>query len=219
MKMLKQRKTSVMKNSLSVSFNETFDFLVDEENVQNTYFVLDLRDNSGFNKRGESHWTSLIRVNTDLCTINTETVSGSSLASVIIGPSHATKGSGVVQWEKCISHPREKIYQWHRMLETNNKISSSLSMLMVKWLRESQSPNFSIFIFNHHRVITPVLGFSSPFLSLFFSFSSTFSGDVPGNNSPGKTMSLLKRILTNPHNSRFVLPQRCLTIICCTSLK
>ena len=55
MKMLKQRKTSVMKNSLSVSFNETFDFLVDEENVQNTYFVMDLRDNSVFNKRGESH--------------------------------------------------------------------------------------------------------------------------------------------------------------------
>ena len=57
---------------------------------------------------------------------------GSSLASILVGGSNITKGTGMIQWEKAISKPKEKIYQWHKMLETNNKLSCSMSMLSVK---------------------------------------------------------------------------------------
>ena len=109
MKVAKQRKTSVVKNSLSLTINETFEFTVEDEIIQNTYFVIELRDNSIFPKRG------------------------SSLASILIGSSNFTKGTGMCQWEKAVSNPGERIYQWHRMLENHNKMSSSLSTLAIKW--------------------------------------------------------------------------------------
>ena len=66
MKMLKQRKTSVVRNSLAITINETFEFPVEEENLQNTYFVIELRDNSVFNKRGQynesAHLLYLIKI-------------------------------------------------------------------------------------------------------------------------------------------------------------
>ncbi len=109
MKVAKQRKTSVVKNSLSLTINENFEFTVEDETIQNTYFVIELKDNSMFPKRG------------------------SSLASILIGSSNFTKGTGMCQWEKAVSNPGERIYQWHRMLETHNKMSSSLSTLAIKW--------------------------------------------------------------------------------------
>ena len=108
MKVAKQRKTSVIKNSLSLSINETFEFTVEDGTLQNTYFVIELRDSSMFPKRG------------------------SGLASILIGSSNFTKGTGMCQWEKVVSNPGERIYQWHRMLETYNKMSSSLSTLVMK---------------------------------------------------------------------------------------
>lgn len=109
MKVAKQRKTSVVRNSLSLTINETFEFTVEDDTILNTYFVIELRDNSMFPKRG------------------------TSLASILIGSSSFTKGTGMCQWEKAVSNPGERIYQWHRMLETHNKMSSSLSTLVIKW--------------------------------------------------------------------------------------
>ena len=50
MKVAKQRKTSVVRNSLSLSINETFEFTVEDDAIQNTYFVIELKDSSMFPK-------------------------------------------------------------------------------------------------------------------------------------------------------------------------
>ena len=60
MKVAKQRKTSVVKNSLSLTINETFEFTVEDETIQNTYFVIELKGNSMFPKKGSSLATILI---------------------------------------------------------------------------------------------------------------------------------------------------------------
>ena len=52
MKVSKQRKTCVVRTSLSISFNESFDFQVEDDLIPNSYFVIELRDNSMFNKKG-----------------------------------------------------------------------------------------------------------------------------------------------------------------------
>ena len=54
MKVTKQRKTNVIKSSLSVTFNESFEFMVEEDNLQNCHFVIELRHNSIFMKKGKS---------------------------------------------------------------------------------------------------------------------------------------------------------------------
>ena len=52
MKVAKQRKTCVVRTSLSLAFNESFDFTVEDDIIQNSYFVLEIKSNNIFS-RGE----------------------------------------------------------------------------------------------------------------------------------------------------------------------
>ena len=48
------------------------------------------------------------------------------LGSITIGSSMFVAGSGLAQWDRAISHPMEKILEWHTLINHREQLSSSL---------------------------------------------------------------------------------------------
>ncbi|XP_023323110.1 synaptotagmin-15 [Eurytemora carolleeae] len=100
LKVVKSKKSDLSKKSNSPSFDQRFDFKVENSNLQCTSIFVHLKISKRSFKRERI------------------------LGQIIIGPKMFARGSGLSQWELALGSPKEQIFIWHELSKPTTVSSS-----------------------------------------------------------------------------------------------
>merc|ERR1712150_12020 len=102
MKVVKTKRTGLVRRNLQPAFNESFDLKLEEErgDLGKTILTLQLKQARIF------------------------AVKDLTLGSVVLGPAMFAKGSGLTQWEWAIANPKEKVVMQHTLMNSRSGFNS-----------------------------------------------------------------------------------------------
>jgi hypothetical protein len=105
MKVCKTKKTNTVFKSLQPSFNQSFDLKVTESSLPQTFLTLQLRQAKQFPARGNGEKKKNLS--------NAYFLQDVTLGSIILGSAMFSRGSGLRQWNRVVSKPKEKMEELH----------------------------------------------------------------------------------------------------------